>query len=129
MKNLSTPHAEARRFPGQGAVLLLVVALAVVSNHAGAQGSTGSAAHKEGQAATPFDGGFGHPVYPLSDDKLCPGGATHTYSYTREFSIASDMLFTCMVHPRNKNITEIVVYEKDFRLAFRDAAGAARTQT
>lgn len=84
------------------------------------------AARRVGEQAVPFDGGFGYPVYPLSDDRLCPGGATHTYSYTREFSIAGDMVFTCMVNAQNRNITEVVVYDKEFRLAFRDAAGAAR---
>lgn len=107
---------------------LLLAVLLLVLQPGGAQTPEQQprAARRGGEQAVPFDGGFGHPVYPLSDDRLCPGGATHTYSYTREFSIAGDMVFTCMVDAQNKNITEVVVYDKDFRLAFRDAAGAAR---
>lgn len=107
-------------------LLLLVALLSLPASGGQTQEQQPRAARRVGEQAVPFDGGFGYPVYPLSDDRLCPGGATHTYSYTREFSIAGDMLFTCMVNPRNKNITEVVVYDKDFRLAFRDAAGAAR---
>jgi hypothetical protein len=108
-------------------ILLTVLALfSLASAVAQEKENPPRAAQRVGEAAVPFDGGFGHPVYPLSDAKLCPGGATHTYSYTREFSIAGDMLFTCRVHPQNENLSEIVVYDKDFRLTFRNAAGAAR---
>lgn len=102
--------------------LLLVLSMTT----AGVQAQSPQAAHRAGEQSQPFDGGFGYPVYPLSDARLCPSGATHTYSYTREFSIAGDMVFTCMVDPSNPNISQIVVYDRDFRLAFRDAAGAAR---
>jgi len=103
----------------------LALALALAMGSYG-QEQAPRAARRVGELAVPFDGGFGYPVYPLSDDRLCPGGATHTYSYTREFSIAGDMVFTCKVNAQNKNITEVVVYDKNFRLAFRDAAAAAR---
>lgn len=107
-------------------LVLAATLLVLQSGGAQSQEQQPRAARRVGERAVPFDGGFGHPVYPLSDDRLCPGGATHFYSYSREFSIAGDMTFTCMVDAQNHNLTEIVVYDKEFRLLFRDAAGAAR---
>lgn len=102
-----------------------VSAAALLALAAPASAQFGAAARKGGQAATAFDGGFGHAVYPLSDEKLCPGGATHFYSYSREFSIAGDMVFTCMVDARNANYFQFVVYDQGFVLRFKDAVSAA----
>lgn len=38
------------------------------------------------------------------------------------------MVFSCGYDPRNKNLTDFVVYDKDLRLAFKNAASAAKAR-
>ncbi len=86
---------------------------------------TPRAAHKVGEQSRPFDGGYGHLVYPLGDDTLCPSFSSHTYSYTVQFSVEGDMVFTCGDDPGNPNLVVFPVYDKDFRLVFKDAVSRA----
>ncbi len=90
-----------------------------------AQAQVPRAAHKVGEQSRPFDGGYGYPVYPLGDATLCPSFSSHTYSYTVQFSVEGDMVFTCGDDPGNPNLYVFPVYDKDFRLVFKDAVGRA----
>ena len=104
--------------------LLLVIVLFLTTVVARAQAPR--AAHKVGEQAVPFDGGYGYPVYPLGDAKLCPAFSSHFYSYTVQFSVSGDMVFTCGYDDTNHNLFEFPVYDKDFRLLFKDAVSASR---
>jgi len=101
-------------------ILALIVGLIGSLNQIARAQTIPSSAHNVGEFAQSFDGGFGHPVYVLSDSQLCPKGATHTYSYTREFSIQGDMIFTCNIDPTNSNISRFIIYDSNFKLVYKD---------
>lgn len=65
----------------------------------------------------------GNPVYRLSDEKLCPGGGRHFYSYTNQFSRKGNIVFDCLsngpaTHP---------IYDSNFKLIAEDAGSAAKS--
>lgn len=86
-----------------------------------------AAAHKEKQQAGYFtDPATGNRVYRLSDEKLCPGGGRHFYSYTNQFSAKGNIVFACLAQPNNEGNATFPIYDSDMTLVAEDAASAAR---
>jgi hypothetical protein len=71
------------------------------------------------------DPATGRTVYRLSDRGMCPGGASHLYADTTEFSIQGHVVFQCRTQASNLNLYKWVVYDPNLRLLFSDATAAA----
>jgi hypothetical protein len=83
-----------------------------------------SAAHKVGETAGFYtDPMTRNKVYRLSDGSMCPGGGSHIYSWSTEFSKQGKMLVKC---DQGKIAAPLyLVYDKDFKLLTKDVLNAA----